>query len=483
MKKEKKTKVLIDEYKRKLLKLVTYDPENSSLNVQKNYTLYTRDKIIQWLQNPSTSTNSKSLRNASNYMYLASMHYRRLLAYYAGLFVGSYVIAPLNFNRDEVKDSFAKQYKKVTKAIELMNIPAVMRTLILVALREGAFYGVRISDNQSAFILQINSDYCQITSVCDGSFLYSVDMTKISSMLEYYPAEFTEMYGEYLRTGEKWQEVPIDISVCIKADESMLDVCVPPFAAVMPSLYSLANREALQEAASELRNYKMIAGEVPTDDSGRPTMAADEVEAYYDHISNNIDKNVGVVLTPFKLASFNFDNKSGTVDIDDFANATSNFWSTAGTSGLLHGQSNNTSGVTKLAIKNDESFVYPMVQQFEKVVNRYLKSAFSGSVKFKITILPVSVFNREEYLKTYKEAAAFGIGKSYYAAALGIPQCDVSALDYLEKEVMHFDQLSPLKSSYTTSSDNSGAGRPQSGDGDISDSGEKTRDNGTNDDK
>ena len=244
-----------------LMRQLTYNPQNASSKKSRSYSVYTKENILKWLQAPTSSSNEKSLRDASNYMYLSSMHYNRLLNYYAGLYTGAYVISPLGFD-GSVKDNFAKQYRKVSKAIELMNIPNILREEILIALRDGAFYGVLLSDNNSAFIQQLDPDYCRITSICDGSFLYKVDMTKIASKLEFFPAEFTKMYNNYIATGDQWQEVPVEISVCIKADSTLIDYTIPPFAAVMPSLYTIANTEALQETAKELKNYKMLAGKV-----------------------------------------------------------------------------------------------------------------------------------------------------------------------------------------------------------------------------
>ena len=462
-----------------LMRQLTYNPQNASSKKSRSYSVYTKENILKWLQSPTSSSNEKSLRDASNYMYLSSMHYNRLLNYYAGLYTGAYVISPLGFNGEAVKDNFVKQYRKVSKAIELMNIPTILREEILIALRDGAFYGVLLSDNNSAFIQQLDPDYCRITSICDGSFLYKVDMTKIASKLEYYPAEFSQMYAEYVRTGDQWQEVPVDISVCIKADSTLVDYTIPPFAAVMPSLYTIANTEALQETATELKNYKMLSGKVPLDDKGNQLIPDDVVQKYYAHIANALGENVGLALSPFEFETFSFENKSGVADVDDLSNAVANFWSTAGTSGLLHGRENNTSGVAKLAIKNDETYVLGMVQQVEKVINRYLKVGFSGTTKFKITILPITVFNKEEHLKYYKESVAFGIGKSQYAAALGIPQCDIEGLSYLESEVIPFDNLRPLKTSYTSGGSDDG-GRPKSSDNDLGDAGEETRDDDTN---
>ena len=462
---------------RELVRQLTYNPKNSSSKKSYTYSVYTKENILQWLQAPSNQANEKNLRNASNYMYIASMHYKRLLNYYSGLYTGAYVITPIAFNPNDVKENFAKQYYKVSKFVEQLNIPRLIRDKVLTTIRDGVFYGVMLSDNSSAFIQEIDPDYCQVTSICDDTFLYKIDMTKIASKLEFYPAEFTEMYLNYQKTGDKWQEVPPEISVCIKADATLIDYNIPLFAAVMPSLYTIANTEALQETATELKNYKMLAGKIPCDDDGNPLLDDDMIEKYYNHISNALGDNVGLALTPFSFDVYGFENRSGVQDVDDLSAAVSNFWSTAGSSGLLHGKENDTAGVTKLAIKNDETFVIGIIQQIERIINRFLKTNYSGTSKFKISILPITVFNREEMVKYYKEAAAFGLGKSYYAAAIGIPQHDIAGLCYLEDSLVPFGKLKPLRNSYTESGS---AGRPESDEDDLSDSGEETRANDTN---
>ena len=471
-------------YVKAMIKQQTYNPRNASSRKSYSYSVYTKENILQWLQSPATSSNETNLRNASNYMYITEMHYNRLINFYSGLYTGAYVISPLNFNiedQKEKREAFAKQYRRVAKSLELMNLPQMLRRSATVALKDGAFYGVLLSDNSSAFVQMIDPDYCKITSICDGSFLYKVDMTKIGNKLEYYPAEFTEMYRKYLETGDQWQEVPLNVSFCIKGDDSIIDFTLPPFSAVMPSLYTIANTESLQETATELKNYKMLSGQIPIDDKGNPLMDKTLVDQYYDHVANALDENVGLAITPFKFETFDFDGKGGTRDVDDLSNAVANFWSTAGTSGLLHGRENDTAGVTRLAIKNDETYILGIIQQFERLINRYLKVGISGTQKFKISILPITVFNKEEYLKYYKEAASFGLGKSHYAAALGIPQYDVAGIHYLEEALVPFDNLKPLKSSYTNKiTDEGDAGRPQSSEEELGDEGAKTRDNDTN---
>lgn len=467
-------------FAKELIKQTVYNPKNSSAKKSYAFSKYTKEQIIGWLKSPSAS--EKSLRDASNYLYLSSMQYQRLISYYAGLHTGAYVITPLGFDGTVSEKTFLKQYHKVCKAIELINIPKFIKYIITIVLRDGVFYGVRWGDKASSFIQRIDPSYCKIAYVCNGSFLYSIDVTKIQNALEYYPPEFSALYTNYLTTGEKWQLVPDEISVCVKADETMPDYSIPPFAAVMPSLYTIENTEALKETAAELKNYKMIAGEVATDGRGVPVMGWDIYKKYYSQLLNAVGENVGLAVSPFKLSSFNLDDKSGAREVNEISEAVGNFWATAGTSGLLHGMSNDTAGVTKLAIKNDETYVFNIVSQIESTINRYLRTSFSTSAKFKITILPISVFNQSEKIQEYKEAASFGLGKSYYAAAIGIPQTDVSGLNYLEKETKMFDDLVPMKNTYNTGVSGD-AGRPEEDVEDLSPEGEATRDNGTNDNR
>ncbi len=468
---------LLQLFSRELMRIKTYNPNVTSSKKTYSYGGYTKENVLKWLQSPSAS--EKSLRDASNYMYIASMHYNRLIRYYSKLYVGSYVVLPVGFDSKSIPSNFDKQYRKVCTILSSMKIPSKMSTIIDYALRDGVFYGIRVSDTNSCNIFRIDPDYCKIVAICDDTFLYAVDMTKLTGKLEFYPTEFTAMYQEYLRTGNKWQEVPLDCSVCIKSDESLVDYVIPQFAAVLPDLYTIANTKELQETAAEIRNYKMLAGQIPYDDKGNVLIPDPIVDKYYDHIANALGVRVGLALSPFKLEALTFDNKAGITDIDDVAKAEDAFWSTAGSSGLLHGKTNDTAGVTKLAIKNDESYVWGIVQQFEAVINRYLKSGFGGKAKFRISILPITIFNQEEKIQQYKEAATLGIGKMYYAAALGIDPSDIAGMNCIETDILPFAELKPLKSTYTESASGDG-GRPASPDTDLTPSGENTRDNDTN---
>ena len=115
------------------------------------FTRYTKEQILQYMQSPSS--NEKNIRNASIYMYDASSQYRRLIQYYAYMFMWAYNLTPIDFDVSKVKqDSFRKSYLKAVAQLDMMNLKHELQKAMLVALREGVFYGVQWSGSNSYFI-------------------------------------------------------------------------------------------------------------------------------------------------------------------------------------------------------------------------------------------------------------------------------------------------------------------------------------------
>lgn len=468
------------EFAKAMANQVIHDPDaKTSRRTSRSYSMPTKENIESYLQAPSQ--NEKNLRNASIYLYQINTRYRNLLNYYANIPCWTYVISPVNYNPDKAKkDNFKKQYLKVSNILESMGIAKTMREIVVTALREGAYYGCIWGGNGDSFILQkLDPDYCYIVSISDGGvfqFKYDVSQIKEADVETYYPPQFADMYQEYKRTGEKYQLVPPEIAVCFKADPSVVEYSIPVFSGTMPTLFQIENVKSLSETATELSNYKLIAGKIPVDDEGIPLVDYNTVMQYYNHIANNVGDRVGVALSPFDLKDYSFEQSGTTAQIDAVARANENYFAEAGTTALLHGATNDTSGVTKLAIKVDEAFAFGLMYQCERIVNRFLK-LLSGTVKFKIHFLDVSVFNREDKIEQYRSSMNYGIGKLEFCAVMDIRQHDILGENYIESEIIGINELfTPMKTASTQSADEAQAGRPTLGDGEISDEGEETRD-------
>lgn len=466
---------------------VIHDPDGkTSRRTTRSYGGYTKENIEEYLKAPSA--NEKNLRDASISLYQTNTRYRSLLQYYANLPCWVYTISPVNFNPEKVKpENFKKQYLKVCNILESMGIPKILREITLTALREGAYYGCIWGGTGDGFILQkLDPNYCTIVSIGDGGvyqFKYDMSNIKQEDLETYYPPQFQDMYNAYKNGGSKYQLVPPEISVCLKADTTIPEYSIPIFSGLLPTLFQIKNIEELSENSSELSNYKLLAGKIPVDGNGVPVIDYNTAMAYYSHIANNVGERVGVAISPFDLKDYSFEQSGNTAQIDTVSRASENFFAAAGTSALLHGATNSTSGVTKLAIKTDETIAFGFMFQCEKIINRFLKT-LSGTVKFKTHFLEISCFNREDKIAELRSSLNYGIGKLEFIAAMGIPQHDLLGESFIEKSILDIDNLfTPLKTSSTQSSETVASGRPKSGDNKISDNGEATRDNDQNDNK
>jgi len=359
-----------------------------------------------------------------------------------------------------------------------MNVKKTMKEIVVTALREGAYYGCIWGGNGDQFILQkLDANYCTIVSVSDGGvfqFKYDMSQIKEADLPTYFPPEFGEMYKNYKATGDKYQLVPPEIAVCFKADPSIVEYSIPIFAGTMPTLFQIENVNSLSEVSQELLNYKLLAGKIPTDDEGIPLLDYKVAMDYYNHIANNIGDRVGLAISPFELKEFSFDQNAATAQIDATARATENFFAEAGTMASLHGSNtNNTTGVTKLAVRNDEAYAFSLMYQCESIINRYLK-LLPGTTKFKIHFLDISCFNHDEKVEEYRSSMNYGIGKLEFLAAIGIRQHDILGENYMVTDILDVDKLfTPMQ---TASTQSGKVGRPRLSDDDLSDEGENSRD-------
>lgn len=466
-------------FAKQLANQVIHDPDGKqSKRPNRQYSTATRSDIENYLMNPSS--NEKQLRNSSILLYQINPRYRNLIQYYANIPCWLYVISPVNYNPDKAKkDNFKKQYLKVCNILESMGVAKTMREIVVTGLREGAYFGCIWGGNGDQFILQkLDPDNCVIVSVSDGGvFQFKYDMSKIqeSDLATYYPPEFSEMYNEYKKTGDKYQLVPPEIAICFKADPSIVEYSIPVFAGTLPTLFQLENTKSLSETSEELNNYKLLAGTIPVDDEGIPMIEYGTAMDYYRHIASNIGDRIGLAISPFELKEYSFEQNSTASQIDAVARASENYFAEAGTMAALHGANkSNTTGVTKLAVKVDESFAFGMMYQCERIINRFLK-LLTGTAKFKIHFLDISCFNREDKIEEYRSAMNYGIGKLEFLAALDIRQHDILGEDYIADEILDIDNLfTPMKTASTRSAEE--AGRPRSSDTDLSDEGERSRD-------
>ena len=464
---ENKNEIDLDAYRqyfatldRHLLRDLTRG-SNDRTNV--TYDTYTVEEVLDYLKSPE----------------------RNVINYYACMPLWYYTVNPLYFDPKKAqKESYRKQYQRALRYLENANLEDEMRKINIIAHVDGVFYGVVWQSNNSFFIQQINPDYCHLSAIEDGRYLFSFDFSKIrENQLYLYPPEFSTLYEQYRATGIKEQEIPSSISFVYKPD-STTQFPLPPFISLAPGVFELENIREILGSATEVDNYKLLHMNVEVQD-GVPSMPMDLNRMFLEHIQKQVPPGIGVVMSPGKLQDISFEQSRATNHSDEMATAISNFWYDSGTLGSLFGNPKITAAsAMRIAIKVDEQYVFACMAQIERVVNALLKQ-LNGSLKFRIHFVQCTVFSKDDVASSLKEAATLGVpgSKLAYAAVLGMPQSLVEGMAFLENEVLDItDSWQPLKSSYTQTGNDNG-GQPTTKDDEVSESTERGRDNDSDENK
>lgn len=467
-----------------LNKLITRDLNGRS--VSPTFSLYTKDNIVEYLTNPYKY--EKQLRKAVTYIYGASSHFRRLIQYFAGLSDLSYVVSPYRIDPKTANvKTINRNYRRVLNAMSAMNVSSQFRKILTVCLREDTFYGTLWVTSDNITIQQLPSDYCAISTIEGDVPNVTFDFSYFDSFQQYlpfYPAEFQIRYDAYKndRMRLRWQELDSPTSFAIKCNSDILDYSVPPFAGILREVYDLEDYKQLKLTKTELENYAMLVMELGMNKDGEWSMDLGKAKEFWRNLDDVLPEEVGSVLSPMKINKISFE-KSNTGDTDTISDAEQNLFTAAGVSSLLFNNPKASANALLLSIKADQAITFGIVKSIETMVNRYIQAQSYGK-NFKVTFLDCSPFNRKEVGDSYLKACQYGMPMiSYYAASQGMNQADLDCMSFLENDVLHLpDMFTPLQSSATMSSSDGGAGdsggAPQKDAGDLTDSGEQSREDG-----
>lgn len=467
-----------------LNRLITRDLNNNTSAPV--FSLYTKDNIVEYLRNPYRY--EKQLRKAIAYIYGASPHFRRLIAYFAGLSDLAYVVSPYRIDPSTANEkTINRNYRKVLNTLSAMSIRTQIPKILTVCLREDVFYGTLWVTSDSITIQQLPSDYCAISmiegNVPNVSFDFSYFGTH-KAYLEYYPEEFKRKYNIYLEDRKKrWQDLDAPNSFAIKYNNDIYDYAIPPFAGILREIYDIEDYKQMKLAKTAIENYAMLVMTLGCDDEGNWQMDLDKAKDFWQNLDAVLPDEIGSVLTPMPISKISFE-RSHTGDVNTVAEAEENLFSAAGVSSLLFNNDKASANALLLSIKADQAITFSIVKSVEDMINRFIQYQNYGK-NFKVTFLDISPFNRKEMADQYLKAATYGMPTiSMYAAAVGLNQSELDSMSYLETTVLGLqDMFMPLASSATmsTSVEGKGAtdegGAPEKDIGELSDSGEENREN------
>lgn len=455
----------------------------------KTVTAFNKETLRSYLQN--IGSNERNLRNLSRYLFYRCHSYYRLVMYNATMFdLNARSVIPIY---DMIKtpdvNKTIKTYQETLKIVDELNLQYEFLKMITLAFREDVAYGcVYYTEDEGMFILPLDPDYCKISGVYNtGDFAFCMDMSYFRSRqyeLETFGDPFVSMYNQYLSTGIKYQPMPDEYGVCIKARPEDWETILPPFAGLLNSIINLIDLEDIQAIADEQEIYKMIWLEMETMSNAD---TADEwkvdpaimIQYFNRMISEALPPYISAAIVPGKLESINFQHDT-TTETNKVSKATETLFNSSGGAQILN--SSTISGTTAFtaAIQADTELAISMIlPQIQGWLNRFLRYHLSSPCKVKF--FEMSTYTRDLFKKNLLESAQYGLPtKLAYNTLNGFSEMDTLALNFLEEQCLGLSDLFiPLNSSYTKTGDanSTTGGRPKSEDaGDSAEESAEKRD-------
>ena len=201
------------------------------------------------------------------------------------------------------------------------------------------------------------------------------------------------------------------------------------------------------------------------------------------YTSGVVPDSIGVFPSPMDVSSIQF--RSDQAERDKVSDATGQLYAEAGVSQAL--LSGSTSGSElETAIRADSGELFRLYRQIERAVNLLLKlrglSVFPA-YRFVFTMLNTTIFNEKDVVERELKLAQASIpNKLRLTAACGINPAALLGNMTVENRILKLgEDWTVLKTSSTQSKEEKQNGRPAKEPDGLSPSGERTRENGTND--
>lgn len=461
------------------------------------YTTYSRDSLRTYLKNPASESNQKQLRKLSNYLYTVSHVYRRLINFKAyQINCKSWTVYPdIPLTEDPDQNSVLQNYERVTKYVRNMDMKSQILKCMLQAWKNDVVYGFCYGDPEkdgTFFIHLLDPDYCKISSqqyyrgvlnfAFDCSFF---DAGTNSYYLDVYDPIFKKLYNKYKSDNtQRWAELPIENTFCLKINLDNLDFPIPPLSGLFDSIINLADLQAVQDLKDNLEAYKLIWAKIATISGTKDVddfeIDLDLANAFYQKLQSALPDNVALAMSPMDLDTIDF-NSNNANDVNIISEAYQNIINANG--GIVLNQNKITNSASfKLALQFDCMDAMAVMESINSWINLWIKNHL-GETGMVIEFSDVSPYFIEDRVNQLLKAGGYSVPiKLELASLLNANPVKERGMSYMENVLgLTIDSWNkPLVSSavqtgnveYGDGSD----GAPKKDEGDLSDEGQSTRD-------
>ena len=467
-----------------VLKLV--DLNSSST---KTWTVFNKETLRSYLQNPYASNSQSSLRNLSKFLYTLSFPLRRIVHYFASLPDFSAYKVNLDFSivEDIDEESLLQDYEDACRFIRKLDLELNMFKLLVIAWREGIVYFQPYQDDDGSMLLMpLDSQYCKISSVGYNGLLhvafdFSFFRGTNSFYLDVWDKEYKQKYNKFDKDATlRWQE--LDTARAFKIDAADIDLIISPFASLFEGLIDLIDLQSLMAVKDSLDIYKLLVMKIPLLKTTNPDDLAlnlNLAKKFYNLAQESLPSEIGLILSPgMDVDSISFD-KNATSDTNAIADSYQNLMEQTGISQIFDSSRLTGASSVKMSMLSDALMATRgIMKQIEAFINERILMQYPNSSAY-IKFIDTVTYTKDDRINQVKEAASLGMPvKQEYMTLLGYDPLEAIASDWLETKLgMSISKfIHPLVSSHTQSAGSDTGGAPTKDDGDLTDDGEASRD-------
>lgn len=458
-------------------------------NSTKTWTVFNKETLRSYMQNPYAASSQTSLRNLAKFLYTLSFPLRRIVNYFASLPDFSAYKINLDFSliEDNDEESLLQDYENACRFVRKMNLQLNMFKLLIIAWREGIVYFQPYQDDDGSLLLMpLDSQYCKVSSVGYNGLLhvafdFSFFRGTNSFFLEVWDKEYQQKFRKFESdTSLRWQE--LDTARAFKIDVSDTDLVISPFASLFEGLIDLVDLQSLIAIKDSLDIYKLLVMKIPLLNSKNPDDMAINLnlaKKFYNLALESLPSEIGLILSPgMDVDSISFD-KNASSDTNAVADSYQNLMEMTGISQIFDSSRLTGASSVKMSMLADAMMATKgIMDQITVFINERIQMEYPNSAAY-IKFIDVTTYTKDDRIAQVEKAANAGLAvKLEYMTLLGYDPIEAIASDWLETKLgLSVDKfVHPLVSSHTQTGGSDTGGAPTKTDGDLSDEGSETKD-------
>ncbi len=446
--------------------------------------------LTAWLESPATY--SKQLRKVSQYLEGSINQYKRTIDHFSAILLFKNRLSGLDVPKNKKEEvAWDNGYKRCLDWLRKFNLQYQFKAIVDKSLLEGGIFTYLREGRDFNTLIEIPSDYCYITGKWDLGFTYAIDLGWFDIIIgmektcpEIY--EYYKVFVEARKSGLKGNDlihyqfypVPIDKGFVFTFDSYRAEL-IPPFTGIFKDALAILEYKNLLKQKTQLETWKMVSHIIPRKKDDSLVAEAKSAGQIIAAIQSVMPAGTIAYSSPFEPKELNFNNAQSANNLAGLGESL--FYRSAGINGAILDASEKTAVAVTGSLRSDFGFVDHLYRQCENFVNLQLLLA-SRQMKFKISLYG-NRYTEIEDRNAYMEAC---VRQNFPVSPLfgwfDIQPYEIDGTLYMEKKLKLKDNLEPIKSAFNTKDigGESSKGAPAKSDGEIKESGSKTKDYDSN---